>query len=142
MGLRDRAYRQRHQYTPKNIDDLVEITEGSFADLDSMKLDNVFLSYHLAMESAMIVEVGNNYKLQHIGKAKLRREGCLHIVIRWSDKALDISDAHLRVDTERVVRFIEDGMEELRDSMDHLFLSDEDSTYAAVNKLEPLQLIE
>ena len=39
----------QHQYTPKNIDDLVEINEGAFADLDSMKLNYVFLSYHLAM---------------------------------------------------------------------------------------------
>ena len=83
----------------------------------------------------------NNYKLQHIGKAKLRREGHLPISIRCSDEALEISDAHLRGDTERVVRVIEYGMDEMGGSMDHLFLSDEDATYAAVNELEPLQLI-
>ena len=89
------------------------ITEGAFADLDSMKLDNVFLSYHLAMESAMMAGGGKNYKLQHIGKAELRREGPLPIAIRCSDEALDIADAHLRGDTDRVVGFIEDGMDEL-----------------------------
>ena len=90
----------------------------------------------------MMVGGGNNYKLQHIGKAKLCWEGRLTIAISWSDEALEISDAHLRGDTERVVRFIEDGMAELGESMKHLFLSDEDATYAAVNELEPLQLIE
>ena len=33
-------------------------------------------------------------------------------------------------------------MDELGESMDHLFLSDEDATYAAINELKPLQLIE
>ena len=132
----------QHQYTPKNIYDLVAITEGEFSDLDSMKLNNVFLSYNLAMESSMMVGGGNNYKLHHIGKAKLHREGRLPIDIRCSDEALEIADAHLREYTERVVRVIEDGMDDLGESMDHLFLSDEDATYAAVNEIEPLQLIE
>ena len=34
----------QHHYTPKIIDDLVAITEVSFADLDCMNLNNVFLS--------------------------------------------------------------------------------------------------
>ena len=111
----------------------MEITEGAFADLDIMKLNDVFLSYHLAMESAMMVGGWNNYNLQHIGKSKLCREVRLPIAIRCSNESLEIADAHLHGDTERVVRVIEDGMDDLGKSMGHLFLSDEDSTYAAVN---------
>ena len=48
----------------------------------------------------------------------------------------------MRGDTESVFRVVEDGMDELGESMDHLFLSDEDATYAAVNEIDPLQLIE
>ena len=44
----------------------------------------------------------------------------------------------MRGDTERVVRFIEDVMDELGESMDHLFLSYKDAKYAAVNELEQL----
>ena len=121
---------------------MVVITEGAFANLDSMKLNDVFLSYHLVMESTMMVGGGNNYKLQHIGKAELCWEGRLSIAIRCIDEALEIADSHLRGDTELVVRVVEDGMDELGKSMDHLFLSDKDATYAAVNELEPLQLIE
>ena len=65
---------------PKNIDDLVEITEGEFADLDIMKLNDVFLSYHLAMESAVMVGGGNINKLQHSGKAMLRREAAFPLL--------------------------------------------------------------
>ena len=90
----------------------------------------------------MMVGGGNIYKLQHIGKANIRQGGRLPIAIMCSDEALQIADAHLRGDTERVVTVIADGMDELGESMDHLFLSDEDATYAAVNELEPLQLIE
>ena len=76
------------------------------------------------------------------GLAKLCREGCLTIAIRCSDESLEIADAHLCGDTERVFRFIEDVMDDLEESTDHLFLSDEYATYAAVNELDPLQLIE
>ena len=61
------------------------------------------------------------------------REGCLPVAIGCSDEALDIADAHLCGDTERVFRFIEDVMDDLEESTDHLFLSDEYATYAAVN---------
>ena len=90
----------------------------------------------------MMVGGRNNYKLQHIGKAEIRREDCLTIVIRWSDESLEIANSHLCGYTESVVRVIEYGMDELGESMDHLFLSDEYATYAALNELEPLQLIE
>ena len=56
---------------------------------------------------------GNNYKLQNIGKAKLRWEGRLPIDIRCSDEALEITNAHLRGDNDHVVRVIEDEMDEM-----------------------------
>ena len=67
------------------------------------------------------------------GLAKLCREGCLTIAIRCSDEALDIADAHLHGDTERLFRVLEDVMDDLGESTDHLFLIDEYATYAAVN---------
>ena len=53
------------------MDDLVSATEGAFNDMDSAKMNNVFLYYHMAMESATKVGGGNNYKIENIGKAKL-----------------------------------------------------------------------
>ena len=142
LGFFNSIQALQHQYTPKNIDDLVAITEGASADLYSMKLNDVFLSYHLAMESSMIIGGGNSYKLHHIGKANIFREGRLPIDIRCSDEALEIPDTYLRWDTERVVKVIEDGIDEMGESMDYLILSEEDAEYAAVTELEPLQLIQ
>ena len=75
------------------------------------KLNDVFLSYHLPMESAMKVSDGNNYKLQHIRKEKFRREGRLPIAIKCSDKALEIGNAHLNGDTERAIRNVPDVLD-------------------------------
>ena len=49
---------------------------------------------------------------------------------------LDFAKYFVNLRTEKL------KMDELGESMDHLFLSDEDATYAAINELKPLQLIE
>ena len=55
------------------------------------------------MKSAMRVGVGNNYKLQHIGKAKLLQEERLTNSIKCNYEALEITNANLNGDTEGVV---------------------------------------
>ena len=140
LGFFNSIQALQHEHSPKTIDDLVSVTEGAFADMESTKLNDVFLSYHLAMESAMKVGGGNNYKLQHIGKEKLRREGRLPIAIKCSDEALEIANAHLNGDTERVIGNVPDVLEEVVDSMSHMFLSESDAIFATDNDLKPLQL--
>ena len=113
--------------------------------MDSAKMNDVFLSYHLEMESVMKVGGGNNYKIQHIGKAKLRREGCLSVAIKCIYEDLQIANAHINGRNDHVVGAIPDGMDMLLDLMDrefNMFLSDEDATFAAEKKPEPLQLTE
>ena len=58
--------------------------------MDSAKLKDDFLSYHLEIESDMKVGWGSNYKHQYIGKEKLRQEGRISISINCSDEALQI----------------------------------------------------
>ena len=65
------------------------------------------------LESAMKVGGGNKYKLQHIGKAKLRREGHLFIAIKCSDDALQIVKAHLNGSNDHVLGAIPDGLDML-----------------------------
>jgi len=77
LGFFNAIQSLQNQQSLKNIDDLVECVERAFAEMHWDKFNNVFLSYQLAMESAMKVSGGNNYKLQHIGKAKLQWEGWL-----------------------------------------------------------------
>ena len=104
--------------------------------MDIVKLNNVLISYHLEMESATEVGGGNNYKLQHIGKAKLQREGCLSIDINCSEEALQIANTYLNVSNNHVVGDIPYGMDMLSELMEHafnIFLSDKDSILASEN---------
>lgn len=63
----------------RTIDELVTVVQDAYEKEDRFTLDNVFLSLHLAMERIMECGGGNNYKLGHIGKEKLRREGKLPV---------------------------------------------------------------
>ena len=78
----------QHQYTPKDIDELVNVVHQSFDALSPEKLDNVFLSLQKAMESALKVKGGNNYKLAHIGKVKQRQNGALPHSIQCSPELI------------------------------------------------------
>ncbi len=61
------------------IDDLVIAVVTSFNEMEKEKLNDVFLSLQNCHISVMKVQGGNNYKLPHMGKAKLARLGCLPI---------------------------------------------------------------
>ena len=51
-------------------------------------VNNVFLSLQMAMESTMLHNGSNNFKLQHISKEKLRREGRLPVSISCKPDAV------------------------------------------------------
>ncbi len=61
LGVFNSIQALQHEHSPKTIDDLVAATEAAFTAMSSTKLDDVFLSYQMAMESAMEVGGGNNY---------------------------------------------------------------------------------
>ena len=67
----------QHKKVPRTIDDLVSAVNESFLELTSESLQNVFLSLQMAMDEIIQCEGGNNYKLGHMSKAKLSREGRL-----------------------------------------------------------------
>ena len=71
----------QHQEAPTSIDELVSCVEQAFNKLSRETLDNTFLSYQNSLESCMKVEGGNKYKLDYMGKEKLRREGRLPVSI-------------------------------------------------------------
>ena len=87
----------------------------------------------------------NKYNIQHIGKAKLRREGRLSVAIKCSDEALQIANAHINGSNDHVVGAIPSVMDMLLELMErafNMFPSDEDAVLMAENELEPLQLTE
>lgn len=67
----------QHQKSPKTIPELIKAVEESFNDLDSEKLNKVFLSLQQCMTEVMKVKGCNRYKLPHMGKDKLERQGAL-----------------------------------------------------------------
>ncbi|KAK8631061.1 hypothetical protein V6N13_079825 [Hibiscus sabdariffa] len=69
----------QHQESPTTIDELVRAVEKSFSDLSPESLNNVFLTLQSCMIEIMKVNGGNNYKLPHIGKQRMERNGELPI---------------------------------------------------------------
>ena len=67
----------QHQHAPNNIDELVEAVVDSFNAMGHDKLKNVFMSMQQCLIEVMKCGGGNNYKLPHMGKEKLARQGCL-----------------------------------------------------------------
>jgi hypothetical protein len=67
----------QHQQAPKNIDELVDAVTVSFEKIDREKLNDIFLTLQQCMIEIMKVKGGNNYKLPHMGKEHLRRQGDL-----------------------------------------------------------------
>jgi hypothetical protein len=59
-------------------EELIEKVEEAFNNLSSTTLDNTFITLQKVMECIMECEGRNDYKLPHIGKSKLRKDGkCL-----------------------------------------------------------------
>ncbi|TBT99189.1 hypothetical protein CWI36_2064p0020 [Hamiltosporidium magnivora] len=55
----------QYEASPHTIDELI----------NSNTLDNVFTTLQACMESIMLADRGNGYKIPHLSKGKLRREG-------------------------------------------------------------------
>ncbi|XP_058223067.1 uncharacterized protein LOC131332786 [Rhododendron vialii] len=67
----------QYQEAPRTIDELLNAVEKSFDKLPLHDLDSVFLSLQACMVEVMKVNGGNNYKLPHIKKPQLMRDGVL-----------------------------------------------------------------
>lgn len=72
----------QHQQEQNGIDGLIAATTKSFTELESFKLNNVFLSWQQCMIECMTVKGGNNYKVPHMGKEKLERKGLLPLNLK------------------------------------------------------------
>lgn len=85
LGFFNSIQSLQHKKCPNTIDELVTAVENAFEEQTPETLDNVFLSLQQAMQSSMIVRGGNRYKLQHMGKERLRNAGQLPISLRCDE---------------------------------------------------------
>ncbi|XP_071911419.1 uncharacterized protein [Coffea arabica] len=79
----------QHQEAPNSIDELISAVEKSFDELSSESLNNVFLTLQLCMLEVMKNCGGNNYKVPHIGKQRLIRDGNLPLQIGCDKELID-----------------------------------------------------
>lgn len=82
LGFFNAIQSLQHQAAPNTVDELIAAVLKAFEDQSPETLDNVFLSYHQAMIDTMKNEGSNRYKLHHMGKDKLRRNGLLPVSLQ------------------------------------------------------------
>ncbi|XP_022042021.1 uncharacterized protein LOC110944677 [Helianthus annuus] len=71
-----------------SIDELVSAVKSSFERMPSHELNKVFLTLQTCMKEIMKVQGGNNYKIPHIGKGKLERQGNLPLQIECDENLI------------------------------------------------------
>jgi hypothetical protein len=79
----------QHKMEARNIDELIKNVEEAYWSEPVHTTDFIFISLMKAMEGSMTVGGKNSYKLQHIGKEQLLRNGVLPESIRCSDEAFE-----------------------------------------------------
>ena len=88
LGFFNAIQSVQDDYSPQAIDDLISCVSNAFEELHPDKLDNVFLTLQQCMEETMLAKGGNNYKLPHMGKAKLRNNGTLPVFLACRPEAI------------------------------------------------------
>lgn len=77
LGFFNSIQSLQHEASPDTIDELIDCVQHAFNKLEANTLNNVFTTLQTCMESIMLTGGGNSYKIPHLNKAKLRREGRL-----------------------------------------------------------------
>ena len=62
------------------------MVEKSFDELESRKLNNIFLTLQTVMGEILLKDGSNDFKIIHMSKAKLERDGRLPTSIKISDE--------------------------------------------------------
>ncbi|XP_058208226.1 uncharacterized protein LOC131321239 [Rhododendron vialii] len=85
----------QHQQAPLTIDQLVDAVEKSFEELSLDNLNRVFLSLQASMIEEMKVYGDDNYKLPHIEKSHLIRDGTLPTQLHCDHAIVENALLHL-----------------------------------------------
>ncbi|VFR00938.1 unnamed protein product [Cuscuta campestris] len=99
----------KDQCAPTTVVELIEAVEGAYNALSPECLNKVWLSYQQVMTKVMEHEGNNNYKLPHMGKDRLAREGnlpkCLNIDQALIEKAATLVGDQIFTTNEKMVEF-------------------------------------
>ena len=86
----------QHQEAPKTIDELILAVEKSFDQLSTESLNNVFLTLQSCMVEVMKNLGENNYKVPHIGKHRLMKDGSLPLQIECEKELVNQVRSHIQ----------------------------------------------
>jgi len=95
LGFFNSIQSLQHQSAPKTIDELIDCVQVAFDKLNNENLNNIFLTLQKCMEATMTKKGGNNYKLPHVGKTRLRNSEMLPEAFQCSQEAIDIANQAL-----------------------------------------------
>ncbi|KAK1360341.1 hypothetical protein POM88_044815 [Heracleum sosnowskyi] len=79
----------QHKESPRTVDELVSAVEKAYEEFSPVKSNRVFLSLQLCMRESMKDNGSNNYKIPHINKAGLERQGRLPCQIKCDQKLVE-----------------------------------------------------
>ena len=88
---------------------------GTYVDFDSMKLEKSWVTLQSCMDCILINNGDNDYKIPHMNKDKLIRDGTLPRRLSATNKAIStaetIEDLEHELDIDRVIQSLEaDGV--------------------------------
>ncbi|XP_050207555.1 uncharacterized protein LOC126656972 [Mercurialis annua] len=86
----------QHQQAPTTIDELILAVEKSYNDLPSEDLNCVFLTLKSCMVEIMKVFGGFDYKIPHMNKNKLKKDGRLPIRLECDPEVFNKAMAYLQ----------------------------------------------
>ncbi|KAL3624852.1 hypothetical protein CASFOL_031520 [Castilleja foliolosa] len=78
----------QYKEAPKNVDELVNAVHHAFDVFPSVKSNHIFLTLQLCMVEIMRANGANKYKIPHINKSMLEREGRLPTQMRCDRELL------------------------------------------------------
>ena len=78
----------QYKYAPRGIDELVTTVEDTFENMDHQTLNKVWLTLQTVMGSIMEAKGSNKYRIYHMNKDKLIREGTLPTSIECKQELL------------------------------------------------------
>jgi hypothetical protein len=77
LGFFNAIQSLKNQLAVRDIDTLIDATVTAFYQIDREKLNRVFLTLQQCMTCIMETDGGNGYRLPHMGKDRLERDGTL-----------------------------------------------------------------
>ena len=99
LGFFNSIQSLQYKKRSRNLEDLLINVQSAFDDLSCDTLDNTYLMLQKCLELSMAVGGGNRYKLPHLHKDRLRKQGRLPQTFYCDPVAYDKAASELSTDT-------------------------------------------